>query len=40
MRKLELPHITGSTLSERQEQIIRYLRLLVEQLNMEEEEKE
>lgn len=40
MKKFELPHITGSTTRERQEQIIRFLRTLVEQLNMEEEEKE
>lgn len=39
MRKFEYPHITGSTTWERQEQIIRFLRTLVEQLNMEEEEK-
>lgn len=37
MRKIELPHITGSTVQERQEQIIRFLRILVEQLNLEEE---
>ena len=40
MTKFEYPHITGSTDHERQEQIIRYQRTLVEQLNMEKEEKE
>lgn len=40
MKKFEYPHITGSTTWDRQEQIIRYLRTLVEQLNREEERKE
>ena len=39
MKKFELPHITGSTTRERQEQIIRFLRALVEQLNMEDEKE-
>jgi hypothetical protein len=38
MNQFEYPHITGSTTQERQEQIIRYLRSLVEQLNMERKE--
>ena len=40
MIQFEPPHITGTTVQERQEQIIRYLRSLVEQMNMARSQKE
>lgn len=35
MIKIDPPHITGSNTSEQLQQVIRYLRRLAEQLNME-----
>lgn len=36
--KIEPPHITGKTTEEKLQQVIRYLWMLAEQLNMEPEQ--